>query len=238
MKLQLLLLFSILTGLHASAQVDSIYVWNKWCARKDTLLLFYSGNNTIQIYCRGTKPAGFKLKSLDKGLRIGPPEIEGDTLSVLAMPYPGKDKQMRLAILNSKTSKLIKTLYFTADTIPRPEARVGSIMNTESYKKTILSQTKLRAIFPNSLYSYPYTIKQYTLNTKTPQGIVNIPVNSFFLTTPVLRGISETPDGSVLEFTNIKATCPECAIRTLDDLKLKIKVVTFDSSTTIRVPGK
>jgi hypothetical protein len=238
MKGQFIFFISALLSFSASAQKDSIYVWNKWCARKDTLLLFYSGNNTIQLYSSGMQPGAYKIKSLDKSLRIGQPEIKGDTMSVLAMPYPAKNKMMRLAILDAKTSKLIKTVNFTADTFPDPVARIGNIINNESYKKTILAQTKIRAVFPNSLYSYPYSIRQYTLKTKTEKGPVSMPVNGFFLNTTILRAINETPDGSVLEFTNIKATCPECATRSLEDLKLKIKVVSFDSTTTIHVPAK
>lgn len=233
MKLLISITLLLLTGSAAIAQTDSIYVWNKWCARKDTLLLFYAGNNTIQVYCKGMKPADFKLKSLDKNLRIGAPEIVNDTMSVLAMPYPGKDKQMRLAVLHSKTSKVIKTLLFTGDSIPQPEARIGNIIQNESYKKTILSQTKLRAVFPNSLYSYPYTINQYTFRVETPKGVTTVPVNSFFINTTVLRGINDAPDGSILEFTNIKATCPECATRTLQDVKLKIKVIDTSAKAII-----
>jgi hypothetical protein len=212
------------------AQADSFHVWNKWCSRKDTLLLFYGGNNTIQVYCKNHKPGDLKLKSLDKTLRIGQPEISGDTLSVLAMPYPGKSKIMRLVILGARNNKILKTLTFTSDSIPAPEARLGSIQKDESFKKTILSQTKLRVIFPNSLYSYPYTIRQYTFKSRTNKGEANLVVNSFMLNTPVLTAINETPDGGVIEFTNIRATCPECATRTLTDLKLKIKTFVADTA--------
>jgi hypothetical protein len=236
--LSIFLLFIAVTGAFAQTPQDTVVAWNKWCQRKDTLLLFYAGNNTIQVYCKGMKPADFKLKSLDKNLRIGQPEVSGDTMSVLAMPYKGKEPVMRLAVLNSKTAKVMKTLSFTADSIPRLVARIGNIQNTESFKKTILSQTKLRAVFPNSLYSYPYTIKQYTFRTVTPRGAVELPVNSFFLNTPVLREINDTPEGTVLEFTDILATCPECAIRTVEDLRLKIKVASSDTTHILRVPAK
>jgi hypothetical protein len=212
-----------LFALQTQAQTDSFYVWNKWCARKDTLLLFNGGNNTISVYSNKLKPSEYKLKSLDRSLRIGSAEIHGDTMSVLAMPYPVKNKQMRLAILNARTLKVIKTVNFTSDSLPKPKASIGKIQLGESYKKTILTQTKLRVYFPNSLYSYPYTIKQYTFRCSTPKGNANIVVNSFFLNTLVLKEISEAPEGTVLEFTNIKALCPECAMRTLDDVHVKIK---------------
>lgn len=236
--LSVFLVLIAISGAFAQTPQDTVVAWNKWCQRKDTLLLFYAGNNTIQIYCKGMRPSEFKLKSLDKNLRIGQPEITADTMSVLAMPYKGKEPVMRLAVLNSKTAKVMKTLSFTADSIPKLVARIGNIQNNESFKKTILSQTKLRAVFPNSLYSYPYTIKQYTFKTVTPKGAVVLPVNSFFLNTPVLREINESPDGTVLEFTDIQATCPECATRAVEDLKLKIKVAPSDTTHILRVPAK
>ncbi len=176
------------------------------------------------------KPTEYKLKSLDKSLRIGQPEIKDDTMSVLAMPYVSKSAQMRLAILNAKTSKVIKTVSFTADNIPPLVARLGNIQKDESFKKTILSQTKLRVVFPNSLYSYPYTIKQYTFKAPTPKGIASIVVNSFFLNTLVLKEINDAAEGTVIEFTNITVTCPECATRILPDLKLKIKPFVVDTA--------
>lgn len=220
------------------AQTDSIYVWNKWCAKKDTLLLFYEGNNTIQVYSKGLNPKDIKLKSLDKTLRIGLPEIKGDTLSVLAMPYHGKDKQMRLAILNAKTQKPLKTLYFTADSLPAPVAQLGSIQQRESFRKTVLSQTKLRVIFPNSLYSYPYTVRQYTFTSATSRGRVNMPVANFLLPNAVLRAIGETADGDTITFTSIVATCPECASRTLADLRIRLRPPLKDTVNAASISPK
>lgn len=205
------------------ANTDSVYVCNKWCARKDTLLLFNGGNNTIQVYCQGLKPADFTLKSLDKSLRIGNPEVDGDTVSVLAMPYPAKNKLMRMAVINNKTKKTIKTLNFISDSIPAPVAQLGNIPRAESYKKYILTQTKLIAVFPGSLYSYPYKITQYSFSIKSPKPTPTIQVSGFFLPTTVIKAISEAPEGSMMEFSDIKATCPECGSRSLDNLLIKIK---------------
>lgn len=224
MKSFYFLVVFLLAAACAQAQADSFYVWNKWCARKDTLLLFNSGNNTIRVYCKSMKPTEYKLKSLDiKALRIGTPQIAGDTMSVLAMPYPAKGKQMRLAILNAKTGRIIKTLYFVSDSIPQPIARIGNIENKESFRKTILAQTKLRVLFPNSLYSYPYTIVSYTFKDSTAKGPVALNVKTFFLTNAVLKEINEVPENTEVTFTNIKAVCPECASRILPDLKIKVK---------------
>lgn len=209
----------------AYAQTDSIYVWNKWCARKDTLLLFTTANNVIEVYCHSLKPGEIKLKSLDNSLRIGTPEIKGDTISVLAMPYPAKEKNnnMRLAIMYKKTGKVIKTVNFNSDNVPPLIARVGKIQAGEAARKDILAQTAMYAVFPNSLYSYPYRIKQYTFKIQTPKGGATINGTGIFINRDVMQEIKDAPAGTVVEFSNIKATCPECAIRTLDDIKLKIK---------------
>lgn len=221
-------------ALNGYCQKDSLYVWNQWCARRDTLLLFDGGNNTIRVYAEGRKPNTIKLKSLDKSLLIGKPEIVGDTVSVLAMPYPKKAKQMRLAILDAKTLRTIKVLNLSADSIPQPIARIGNIQGNESYKKVILSQTKLRVEFPNSLYNYPYTVKQYTLKAKTPKKNVNVVVNSFFLSMLTLKEINDAPDSTMLEFTNIKVSCPECATRVIDDVHLKIRPITDTAMKQVR----
>jgi GldM C-terminal domain len=223
MKRYLLALLCLLVAQIASAQPDSVYVWNKWCARKDTALLFALGNNTIQIYSPGFSPADIKVKSLDNTLRIGNPEIKKDTLSVLAMPYPAKGKRMRLAILNKKTSKQIKVIDFACDSIPKPVAQIGNLKHKEAKQKDLLAQTTVKVSFPNSLYSYPYTISQYTFKITHSKGGATIPVRGIFIPRTVLQAIKDAPPGTAAMFTDIKATCPECATRTLDDVNITIK---------------
>ena len=210
-------------GLGATAQTDIVYVWNKWCERKDTMLLFNAANNAIQVYCPTLKPAQIMLKSLDKTLRIGRPEIKGDTITVLAMPYPAPGKPMRLAVLNAKTKKPIRTVEFTSDNVPAPMARMGKIKTQDAPKKEIQSQTQMNVFFPNSLYSYPYKISQYTFKIHHEKGAATIPVNGCLLTRPILEQTYAAPVGTTFEFTGIKATCPECVTKLLDDVKVKIK---------------
>jgi hypothetical protein len=218
--LLLLLLVSCFTGY---AQTDSIRIWNKWCARKDTLVLFAAANNTIQVYSPTLKPADIKLKSLDNSLRIGNPETKGDTLSVMAMPYPNKGKNMRIAVMYKKTGKVIRTVNCSSDNVPALTARLGSIKTNEALRKDLLLQTAIKTAFPNSLYSYPYTVKQYTFKVSHEKGGAIINVNSGLVTREVLQQIKDAPAGTIIQFTGIKATCPECATRSLDDIKIKIK---------------
>lgn len=208
---------------YADAQADSIVVWNKWCAKKDTLLLFNTGNNLIQIYSPTIKPADLKVKSLDMSLRIADPQIKGDTLTVIAMPFPAKGKRMRLAVLNKKTSKQLKVVSFNSDDIQPLQARVGTIQTPEAARKDILMQQTLKLAYQKSLYCYPYTIKEYTFKIASAKGTATIHVNGIFLTTAILQQIKDAPAGTEMEFTDIKVTCPECATRTLEPLKLKIK---------------
>ena len=211
----------------AYAQTDSVHIWNKWCARKDTLLLFSAANNIIQVYCQGMKADEIKLKSLDNTLRIGNPEIKGDTVSVMAMPYPdkakNKSKDMRLAVMYKKTGKMIKTVNFNSDNVPPLVARIGKLQSNEALRKDILAQSVMFAVFPNSLYSYPYRIKQFTFKVHSPNGSAVFNSTGIFLTKEIMQQIKDAPAGTIAEFTAIKATCPECATRTLDDIKLKIK---------------
>lgn len=223
MKLHIILLLLFAGHISARAQEDSFKVWNKWCASKDTLLLFNGGNNMIRVYSKTKKPFEYKLKSLDKSLRIGQPMVKGDTMSVLAMPYPEKGKEMRLAILHARSNKLLGTVVFTSDDIPDLVPRLGNIDKPEAPKKVIMAQTRLRAEFPNSLYSYPYTVKQYTLHIYKPKDTATFRARSVFLGVFALKAIKDAPEGSTLEFSDIIVSCPECILRPLDNLAIKIR---------------
>ena len=213
----------LLGSVSAYAQLDSVKVWNKWCARKDTMLLFTTANNLIQIYSKTLKPADLVVKSLDNSLRIGAPEVKGDTTNIMAMPYPAKGKKMRLAITSKKSGKLITTINFDSDNVPPLVARIGNIQRAEATRKDILAQLSMQAVFPKSLYSYPYRIREYTFKIHTDKGAATIKANGFFITKEVLEQIKDAPSGTTLEFTDIKATCPDCATRTVEDLKMKVK---------------
>ena len=219
----ILFLALCVSSLCVHAQTDSIYIWNKWCAGKDTLLLFNAENNLIQVFSKSLKPSDITLKPLDKTLRIGKPEIKGDTTSVLAMPYHPQGKPMRLAILNRKTRKVIKTVSFLSDDVPAPVARLGKIQTTEALRKDILAQQALKVIFPKSLYNYPYVVKQYTFSIHHAKGGATIPVIGYYLAKGMLDEIKNAPAGTEIQFTGIKATCSQCITRDLPDLKIKIK---------------
>ena len=114
-------------------------------------------------------------------------------------------------------------MQFASDSIPMLMARVGNIQSAEASKKDILAQTVLKLYFPKSLYSYPYSIQQYTFKVTTPKGSATFTNKGIFLTKEVLQEINNAPSGTIIEFVNIKATCPDCATRSVQDIKLKIK---------------
>ena len=204
------------------AQPDSVVIWNKWCSRKDSMILFTKANNLIQVFAPGLKAADIKIKSIDNNLRIGKEEVKGDTISLLAMPLAAARKT-RLSITDRKTGKIIRTVNFNNDSVPQPIAQVGNLTKIEVLRKDILAQLALKVIFPNSLYSYPYRIRQYTFSIHSAKGGATIPVAGPFLTKEILDEIKNAPAGTTCFFTEIKATCPECAMRALGDIKIMIK---------------
>lgn len=217
-----LFILGLLYSTAAIAQTDSFRVWNKWCAKKDTMLLFTAANNLIQVYSPTLKPADIKLKSLDYALRIGAPEVKGDTISVMAMPYPGKGKNMRLAIQDKK-GKTLKTITFYSAEVPAPIARVGKIKTNEAFKKEFLAQQALTVDFPGSFYNYPYRVKQYTVKMVTEKSSITVNAVGSFLSKELIQQVKDAPAGTMIEFSAIKATCPECITKDLPDIKLKIK---------------
>ncbi|MBC7555136.1 MAG: hypothetical protein H7257_14300 [Taibaiella sp.] len=224
MKQLLLIILFIAAGRQAWAvQADSIMVMNKWCAKSDTPLLFNTANNVIEIVSHGIPAADLVVKSMDNALKLAMPEIKGDTIFIVAMPYPKSGKRMRLSISEKKSAKPLKIVSFCAADVPQPVATLGNITTDKATRKDILSQSMLRVAFPNSLYSFPYRIKQYTFKARVGGKDISIPVNGFFISKEVTNILSIAAEGTFIEFTDIKATCPQCNPRVLESLKMWIK---------------
>lgn len=223
MKQTLLFILSIYSYCMVSAKADSTYVWNKWCANKDTLLLFAKANNMIQIYSTIIDLNNVILKPMDKTLKLGKPEIRKDTLSVMAMPYATGEKKMRLVLQDKKTKKTIKTLSFTGTDIPEPKAYLGNLQAKEAAKKDILAQFSLKVVFPNSLYCYPYKIKEYIFKIYSCNTADSILVTGSVIPKEVVKDIFSSPTGSTIEFSRIKALCPDCDMRIMNEIKIKVK---------------
>ena len=216
------LLFILFIGGSVQAQTDSIAVWNKWCARADTPILFPTGNNIIQVCSKGTKPTDFIIKSLDNALKIGEPEYKGDTVSFMAMPYPKYGKRMRLTISQKSNKKVLKTVNFGCEEAPVPTPMLGNIVVDHPARKQMLAQNSLKVGFRNSLYSYPYRVKQYTFKARVGGKDIVIPVKGSLITNEISNLLSIAAEGTFVEFTDVKASCYECEPRILADLKLWI----------------
>ena len=205
------------------AQADSIYVWNKWCAKADTPLLFATANNVLCVYSKIHKATDLQVKSLDYALKIAPPDIKGDTLLFMAMPYPKLGKKMRLAITDKQTKKVLRTVNFTSAEPPQPSARIGRISGSEIQKKDLASQKTLQVYFPNSLYAYPYFIRQYTLKARIAGKDLSATGKGPVFDKDVQRILELAPPGTFLQFTDIKAACLDCEARDLPELRVWVK---------------
>ena len=220
----LLLLTAFLSATCAAmAQADSIYVWNKWCAKADSPVLFATANNMVYVNCKTIKATDLSVKSLDYGLMISQPEIKNDTLSFMAMPYPKKSKRMRLTVTNKRSGKIIRTVNFSCEEPPQPIAKLGTIKGTDAPKKDIIAQNILRVVFLNSLYSYPYYVKQYTFKTRIAGKDILIPVKGNKITREVMNVLEIAPTGVSLDFVDIKASCPDCSPRDLPNMRIWVR---------------
>jgi len=222
MKKLLIIVYIIMLTATVYGQSDSVRVWNKWCARKDTPVLFMESNNLIEVYAAGVKGSDITIKSLDKKLKVSGPEVKGDTMTILAMPYI-TGRPMKVAISDKKTGKLIKTVAFYGDKAAVPAAHIGVAKSNEVLRKELMEYITIGTYFPNSLYSYPYKVTQYRFKTHYDKKDVNMVVDGFFLSKEVLEVIRDVPVGTVLQFTDIKATCPSCSPRSLADVNLTVK---------------
>jgi hypothetical protein len=186
-------------------------------------LLFPTANNIILVYSKGIKASSLVVKSLDNALKIANPEYKGDTISFMAMPYPKYGKRMRLAISSKESKKVLKTVNFGAEEAPVPVAILGNLASGQPTRKQMLAQSSLKAGFRNSLYCYPYRIKQFTFKARVGGKDITIPVKGNMITNEITNILSIAAEGTFVEFTDIKAACYECEPRVLPDLKMWIK---------------
>jgi len=224
MKTIYFIICSLIITSSICAQTDQFLVWNKWCSKKDTLLLFTKSYNEIQIVSNVVDLNNIMLKPMDKTLKLGKPEIKKDTLTVLAMPYANGDKKMRMGILDKKTKKNLGTYAFTGEEVPEPEAQVGKLKGiSETTKDSIMRQNSLKVVFPNSYYCYPYKIKSYLFKFKNGDKDDSVSVNGYMVTKEVIKDIFIAKEKSTIKFTNIKASCQDCTERELNDLSIKLR---------------
>ena len=210
-------------ALTSQAQTDTILVWNKWCARADSPVLFPTGNNMILIYSRGYEVKDLVVKSLDNALKIAKPEYKGDTACYMAMPYPKYGKRMRLTISQKGGKKPLRTVNFIAEDAPVPVATVGNLSGDHIPKRQLVAQTSMKVGFKNSLYSYPYRIKQYTFKTRLGGKDITVPVKGNLISNEISNYIGLAPEGTFIEFTDIKAACFECEPRVLENIRVWVK---------------
>ncbi|MGN6569342.1 MAG: hypothetical protein ACTHJ0_15385 [Flavipsychrobacter sp.] len=219
---QSLLIAMLLFNIAVYGKGDSVVVRNLYCSRADSLVLFVEGNNVIQVYVPGVSAANLKIKSLDRSLRVGDIKMNGDTLTALAMPYT-TGRKLRLIVVDKKTNKLYKEVSFIGANIPEPKAKIGLLKDSVVVKKDLLNQDNLQMIFPNSLYSYPYRIQKYTFKAHYKDKDISIPVQGIFIPIEVKKAIKELPANTFVSFTDIVATCPDCAGRQLGDIKILVR---------------
>ncbi len=201
------------------AQSADIMVWNKWCTRTDTAILYPTGNNEVLIVAEGMDPKDIVVKSLDHALKISAPDYKGDTISFLAMPYPKYGHRLRLSITSKKTKKELKQVSFSCGEEPVPIAQLGTVSKNEAHKKDINGQAFLRVVFDNSLYCYPYKVKGYTFKTRIAGKDYVIPVKGFYLTKEIQTILTNAPVGTFMEFVDIEAACAQCNPRKLPDIR-------------------
>lgn len=223
MRWVIILFLLVISRQAVYAQADSIHVWNKWCAKADTPLLFATANNVLCVYSKSIKPANLIVKSMDNALKISAPEIKGDTMCFMAMPYPKLGKKMRLTISDRNTRKVLRTVSFNSEEPPKPVARIGKINGTDIPKKDLAAQKALQVTFAGSMYCYPYVVKQYTLKTRIAGKDLVAQVKGPLFDKEVQRIIDLAPVGTFLLFTDIKATCAECGDRDLPELRIWVR---------------
>jgi GldM C-terminal domain len=204
-------------------QTDSIRVWNKWCRKPDSFRLFMGAYNLVQVYGPGINASDITFKSKDKNLKISKVvDVKSDTVSVMVMPYTVK-KKLPLSIVSKKTGEVLKTIDFSAETVPEPVAKIGKFTGGPVSKIDLMSYINISVQFPNCLYNYPYKIIEYKFKTHYDNKDIVVPVAGNFIPKEILGYIRDAPVGTKVTFTGIKATCPDCSPHPVADLTFTLE---------------
>lgn len=202
---------------------DNIIVRNKWCNSKDSIFVFEGGFNLIQVYGKGIDPKDIRLRSSSGQFRVGDVEVKKDTAQAMAMPMQNEGSY-KLSVVSRKTGRVLKEVTVYADSLVAPRASLGyKIKGGTQDKKAILNESYLRIYYPNSTYNYPCKIVSYSFKGKKGNIPMAKDVKGFDVPTDIKMLIKDMKPPEVVEFTNIKAVCPECYDKTLKDLKIVVK---------------
>lgn len=209
-----ILFFIVLLPLSLSAQIDLINV-----DLKDTSKPFiYIGvNNKIEIRGIPYDPT-FKLTASEL-------KIEKSKWDVNQF-YCSASSKGKAEIQLYRNDSLIFTKLFTIDQINDPVTYFGNLVDTIATVNEILQNPYLRVEIPHCYYDHGFHIFEFELGffiKSVGDTVITGRTNGFKLLEDHLRIIEQLETGEKIIFTRLKASCNDCATRSLKPFSITIR---------------
>lgn len=125
-----------------------------------------------------------------------------------------------------QNKKAIFKKVFVVRTLPKAIAQLGYVNKEITTVNQILLNTKLYVVLPKCDFKHSLSIMGFELSLFKPNNTLKELfeyISEGELNLKQIEAIKKLKSGDILLFDNIKATCPDCAVLSLDPIKITIK---------------
>lgn len=124
-----------------------------------------------------------------------------------------------------QNAKLLIEKIYEIKKIGNPVAQLGDITNTSTTIQEILSNTKVEILIRDCYYRHNLTVRNFNIQLENKRGeqLYKEEVNGNQLTDKAIKFILKLKSGDKVNLSGLTATCPNCALRRLDNIVITIK---------------
>lgn len=218
LMLRLSLIFLILAWSNLLfAQTDSVYIRNQY-SRSDGPIVFLNGINLITV--KTANADRIKLTN-SPGTDILDFQVNHDTIQLRL--YAHSNHQHFLLLTDTVFGRVVKKIDFEVQEVSAPFAQVGNIQTSVVSKNILLSQPGLLVSNTNNNYKYKFVVTNYILKTAFSGTTYKVNTIGPYFTKEIKDILTKLPYNTTIEFTDIRATCPDCRNRAFPSIKLLVK---------------
>lgn len=126
----------------------------------------------------------------------------------------------------SSNNKILSSKVYDIKVIGNPVARLGHITDTITTVQEILTDTKINVVIPDCYYDHHFRVISFSVSVTNNIGDQILKQENILnnqLPDKFSKKINKLKSGDRIILSEITATCPDCALRRLNDITLTIK---------------
>jgi len=124
------------------------------------------------------------------------------------------------------SDKILTSKVYDIKVIGNPIARLGHVTDTTTTVQEILIDTKINVVIPDCYYDHRFSVLSFSVSVTNNIGDQILKQKNILnnqLPDKFNKKISKLKSGDRIILSEITATCPDCALRRLNDVTLTIK---------------